>query len=75
MGKNLDVQSKLREEVRSILKDSDHPDASLIEKMPYLRACVKETLRSVLKIIVIINVFSMYKLKRYYINLINLTLT
>ncbi|EDV28482.1 uncharacterized protein TRIADDRAFT_19239 [Trichoplax adhaerens] len=45
LGKNPRVQDKLRSEVRSIMKDSKEPDANLIEKMPYLRSCVKETLR------------------------------
>ena len=45
LGRNLDIQDKLRKEIRSIMKDSDQADANLLEKMPYLRACVKETLR------------------------------
>ncbi|EDV18925.1 uncharacterized protein TRIADDRAFT_34441 [Trichoplax adhaerens] len=45
LGKNPHVQDKLRSEVRSVMEDCKEPDTSLIEKMPYLRSCVKETLR------------------------------
>ncbi|EDV28485.1 expressed hypothetical protein [Trichoplax adhaerens] len=45
LGKNPQVQDKLRNEVRSVMKDCREPDANLLEKMPYLRSCVRETLR------------------------------
>lgn len=46
MAKNPDKQSKLREEVRAVLphKDSEF-DKNSLEQMPFLRACIKETLR------------------------------
>ncbi|RDD36292.1 Cytochrome P450 10 [Trichoplax sp. H2] len=45
LGRNPHVQDKLRSEVRSVMKDCKEPDTGIIEKMPYLRSCVKETLR------------------------------
>ncbi|KAM8703832.1 hypothetical protein ACLKA7_008459 [Drosophila subpalustris] len=46
LAKNPEKQAKLREEVLQILpdKDSDFTEAS-INNMPYLRACIKESLR------------------------------
>ncbi|XP_062123392.1 LOW QUALITY PROTEIN: uncharacterized protein LOC133836820 [Drosophila sulfurigaster albostrigata] len=46
IAKNPEKQAKLREEVLRILpnKDSDFTEAS-INNMPYLRACIKESLR------------------------------
>nr|ADF87562.1 cytochrome P450 CYP12A6 [Drosophila wassermani] len=46
LAKNPEKQAKLREEIRRILpnKDSDFTEASM-KNMPYLRACMKESLR------------------------------
>lgn len=40
-----EAQEKLYQEVTEVLKDGEEPDAETIHKAPYLRACVKETIR------------------------------
>lgn len=44
LSKNPDVQHKLHAEIQSVLK-SGRPSADRFAQMPYLKACVKETLR------------------------------
>ncbi|RDD38261.1 Cytochrome P450 10 [Trichoplax sp. H2] len=45
IGKNPRVQNRLRDEIRGVMKDSKEPNLDLFQKMPYLRACLQETLR------------------------------
>ncbi|EDV28486.1 uncharacterized protein TRIADDRAFT_51440 [Trichoplax adhaerens] len=45
IGKNPRVQNRLRDEIRRVMKDSKEPNLDLFQKMPYLRACLQETLR------------------------------
>ena len=40
-----EAQEKLYQEIASVLKDGEEPDAETIHKASYLRACVKETIR------------------------------
>ena len=44
LAQNTDVQNKLSCEIQTVLK-GEKPSSDSFEKMPYLRACVKETLR------------------------------
>lgn len=46
IASNQDVQEKLRNEVRTVLPELNMPiTADKLEKMPYLRATIKETFR------------------------------
>lgn len=45
LAKNPDKQSKLYQEIVSVLKQNELPTSSTLGNMPYLKACVKETLR------------------------------
>lgn len=46
LSQNPDKQKILFKELRQILPNKDSPvDHKTLEKMPYLRACIKETLR------------------------------
>lgn len=46
LSQNPDKQAILFEELKSILPDHRTPvDTKILEQMPFLRACIKETLR------------------------------
>ena len=45
LGRNLDKQEKLHEEVRQRISDDNVVTPEMVQKMPYLRACIKEALR------------------------------
>ena len=45
MAKNPEKQDILRREVMSVLGDLEHASPSTLANMPYLKACVRETLR------------------------------
>lgn len=46
LSQNPDKQAILYEELKSILPDQRSPvDTNVLEQMPFLRACIKETLR------------------------------
>ena len=45
LGKNLDIQEKLFQEIRSVLKKTEYPDTASIQKMPYLKGLIKECQR------------------------------
>ncbi|KAK3726931.1 hypothetical protein QZH41_004224 [Actinostola sp. cb2023] len=45
MAKNQDKQEKLFQEVTMVLEPDELPSAKTLAKMPYLKACLKETLR------------------------------
>lgn len=45
LAKNPDVQERLHEEVTSVLKPGERATASTLQKMHFLRGCIKETLR------------------------------
>ncbi|RDD37947.1 Cytochrome P450 10 [Trichoplax sp. H2] len=39
------VQEKLYQEITNVLNDGEDPDAATVHKAPYLRACIKESMR------------------------------
>ncbi|KAH0619168.1 hypothetical protein JD844_018909 [Phrynosoma platyrhinos] len=41
---NPDVQAKLFEEIQSVVSDGEDPNAEHLKKMPYLKACLKESM-------------------------------
>lgn len=45
LARNPDVQQQLHDEVCSVLKPGEHATPATLQKMPFLRGCVKETLR------------------------------
>ncbi|KAK2559629.1 Cytochrome P450 10 [Acropora cervicornis] len=45
LARNPDVQKQLHDEVRSVLKPGENATPASLQKMPFLRGCVKETLR------------------------------
>jgi len=45
MSKNQDKQEKLYQEIASLLEKDELPSSKTLAKMPYLKACFKETLR------------------------------
>ena len=45
LARNPDVQKQLHDEVTSVLKPGEHATPAALQKMPFLRGCVKETLR------------------------------
>lgn len=45
MAKNPDKQDKLHQEIMSVLKQNELPTSGILGNMPYLKACIKETLR------------------------------
>lgn len=46
ISKNPDKQAQLFEELRTIMPSKNSViDTAALERMPYLRACIKETLR------------------------------
>ena len=45
LGRNPDIQEKLFQEVRSVIKKAEHPDPASIQNMPYLRGVIKECQR------------------------------
>ena len=47
LARNPDVQERLHEEVTSLLKPGERATASTLQKMHFLRGCIKETLRYV----------------------------
>ena len=42
-----DVQERLHQEITSVLEPGQLPTFPLLQKMPFLKACVKESLRCV----------------------------
>ena len=44
LGRNLDKQEKLYDEVCQRINDDDIVTLEMVQKMPYLRACIKEGL-------------------------------
>ncbi|XP_068725389.1 cytochrome P450 10-like [Montipora capricornis] len=45
LARNPDVQKQLRDEVSSVLKPGERATPAALQKMPFLRGCIKETLR------------------------------
>ncbi|XP_074618065.1 cytochrome P450 10-like [Acropora palmata] len=45
LARNPDLQKQLHDEVTSVLKPGEHATPAALQKMPFLRGCVKETLR------------------------------
>ena len=45
LSKNPDKQEKLYQEIASVLQPGSQPDAQSLAQMPYLKACIRETLR------------------------------
>lgn len=45
MSKNPDKQEKLYQEITSVLENDELPSSKTLTKMPYLKACFKESLR------------------------------
>ncbi|XP_068675903.1 cytochrome P450 10-like [Montipora capricornis] len=45
ISRNPDVQKQLHDEVSSVLKPGERATPAALQKMPFLRACIKETLR------------------------------
>ena len=45
IARNPDVQKQLHDEVSSVLKPGERATPAALQKMPFLRACIKETLR------------------------------
>ncbi|XP_068725388.1 cytochrome P450 10-like [Montipora capricornis] len=45
LARNPDVQKQLHDEVSSVLKPGERATQAALQKMPFLRACIKETLR------------------------------
>jgi cytochrome P450 len=45
LAKNPEVQDRLHKEVTSVLKPGEIATPTTINKMHYLKACIKETLR------------------------------
>uniref|UniRef100_H0VG30 Cytochrome P450 family 24 subfamily A member 1 n=1 Tax=Cavia porcellus TaxID=10141 RepID=H0VG30_CAVPO len=45
LSRNPQVQQKLLEEIQSVLPENQMPQAEDLKKMPYLKACLKESMR------------------------------
>ncbi|XP_068674581.1 cytochrome P450 10-like [Montipora foliosa] len=45
LARNPDVQKQLHDEVSSVLKPGERATPAALQKMPFLRGCIKETLR------------------------------
>nr|XP_033791173.1 1,25-dihydroxyvitamin D(3) 24-hydroxylase, mitochondrial-like [Geotrypetes seraphini] len=45
LSQNSNVQEKLYEEIQNTLLPGEHPTAQSLKKMPYLKSCLKESLR------------------------------
>ena len=43
--RRLEIQDRLRAELRDAFEDNDEPDFTTCSKLPYLQACINETLR------------------------------
>lgn len=49
LSKYPEKQEKLYQEIKSVLKEGENPDAMTVHNAPYLRACIKETMRYIIK--------------------------
>ncbi|XP_068094450.1 1,25-dihydroxyvitamin D(3) 24-hydroxylase, mitochondrial-like [Hyperolius riggenbachi] len=45
LSRNSDVQEKLLKEIQTVLPPAQSPTADHLQKMPYLKACIKESMR------------------------------
>ena len=64
LARNSDVQERLHEEVTSVLKPGERATASTLQKMHFLRGCIKETLRYVESDTNVANLFKILLLKK-----------
>ena len=46
LARNGDAQDSARKEIASLVEPGQQPEAQHVKRMTYLKACIKETLRS-----------------------------